>query len=87
MELKYTRRYQYLENQKKGTQVTRTIKLIMFMREWHSVAECADHIGVNKRTINRYFHLIIGLGCEIRIAYRKPIKYRIDNIDGLFATN
>jgi hypothetical protein len=86
MEYKYTRKYEFRENQINGKRVKRVVKLIKFMREWRSISECAEHIEVKNRTVNRYIHLIIELGLEIRIAYRKPLKYKICNYNEFFET-
>jgi predicted DNA-binding transcriptional regulator YafY len=64
--------------------VERTLKLIKFLREWRTIKECAEHIKVTTRSIQRYFQLLMNLGFRLQYNSGCFYAFRICNIDEYF---
>lgn len=64
--------------------VERILKLIVYLNQWHSIAEIAHHIQVSKKSVNRYTQLLTRLGFKVEKGYKKYVYYRITNSKQFF---
>lgn len=64
--------------------VERTLKLIVFLRNWQTINECAEKIAVSPRSIHRYLNMLTDLGFIVEIKHGKRSGYRIKNIKEFF---
>lgn len=67
--------------------VNRTLKLIVFLSEWRTIKECAIHIEVHERTIQRYIKMFINLGFKVHRRTGRFYAHRIINIEEYFLLN
>lgn len=64
--------------------VQRTLKLIIYLSEWRTIKQCAKHIEVSERTIQRYFKMLLNLGFTMeRDTYHRYV-HRITNLKEYF---
>lgn len=64
--------------------VERTLRLIVFLSEWHTIKECAVFLNVSQRSIQRYFKMLIGFGFDIVTNRGRFYVHRIVNIREYF---
>ena len=64
--------------------IKRTLDLILFLSTWRTIGECALHIQVSERSIQRYFQLLMHLGFELEKHTGRFYAYRITNIKDFF---
>lgn len=66
------------------SRVKRTLKLIIYLSEWRTIRQCAKHIEVSERTIQRYFKMLLNLGFTMeRDVYHRYV-HRITNFKEYF---
>ncbi|PKD21802.1 hypothetical protein APR41_02145 [Salegentibacter salinarum] len=61
-----------------------TLKLIKFLNDYRTIAECANHVDIHRKSVHRYFNLLTQLGFEIEILVKYRHKYRIINLKEYF---
>jgi hypothetical protein len=64
--------------------VERTLKLIIFLKEWHTINECCTHISVSERTIQRYFTMLMNLGFRLETNFGMFYAFRLKNVKEYF---
>lgn len=78
-------REKYSQRDKTIGRVERTLKLIVFLNDWHTIKECSAHIGVSERSIQRYFNMLIDLGFIVETNYGMFYASRIANVASYFS--
>lgn len=66
------------------TRVKRCLMLIIFLSEWRTIKQIANHLDITERTVQRYFNLLVNLGFEIDVRHKIINSYRLRNLKGFF---
>ena len=64
--------------------VERILKLIVYLNQWRTIADIANHIQVSKKSVQRYTQLLARLGFAVERGHKKYIYYRITNTPQFF---
>lgn len=64
--------------------VQRTLKLIVYLSEWRTIKQCAKHIEVSERSIQRYFKMLLNLGFTMERDTWHRYVHRISNVKEYF---
>lgn len=64
--------------------IKRSLKLIIYLSDWRTIKQCAKHIEVSDRSIQRYFKMLINLGFIMETNHYWGATHRITNVKEYF---
>jgi predicted DNA-binding transcriptional regulator YafY len=66
------------------SRVKRVIRLIQYLRDWKTINQCSNEIGIAERSVHRYLNLLVNLGFVIETKHGKRNNYRLSNLNAYF---
>lgn len=64
--------------------IKRSLKLIIFLSNWRTIKQCAEHIKVSERSIQRYFKMYLNLGFKMETNHYHRSTHKITNTKEYF---
>lgn len=77
------REFEYVKGNH-SKRIERMFKLVVYMSVFRSLDECANYIGVSKKTIGRMINQLNSIGFEFETNYGRYYATRITNIEQYF---
>ena len=64
--------------------VERTLKLLVYLSNWRTIKEVANHLQISDRTVQRYFKMLLNLGFIVETNSGVHYVHKIKNVKEFF---